>query len=1122
MMTMKKYFPILLGFLFFTYGEAFAAKRYYIMGVAGTWNTTLSWSTTSGGASGASIPGSTDTAYFDANGTGACVLDAAVNIKRLDISSGYTGIITHGVFTVTVGTGGAVLSGGTFSGGSANITLSGACTISGCAFTSTSGTFSTNSNFTYSSGSFTHNSGIVKFTATSTIAGSFTTYNLKFSPTGNSAYTVSNTLTVDNNLYFEGSSILTLNTGTVDVKKDVYASNTGSATTGGTGTVKFSGTTRQTLYGHNGFTGPIPNVTINKSDTLALQDTICIGGSFTRTAGVVSAGTSNVTFKDGNGSTITGNTTLYDVTFLTWTNNSSYTIASGNTLTVERRLLYSGDQYLSINTGTIAVKADMKNSNLYAGGGGTGTLLFNGTGTQTLTGSSTAGVGALCDVVINKSSSDTLKLALKIYVRGDWTRTAGVVFAGTSLVRFTETKTITGTQELYDVDFTCTASAIMTIASGNTLTVNHALTTLTSLAMSFNGTIHAKGDITINNTGAGTGTGTFVINGNGNQTLDGPAGDNQGRLPNVQINKTQGTLTLVDHISIYGNWTHTAGVLNEGTSTVFFVNTKTITGLSGTGLDTLYNVIFSGANAYTYTIASGTTLTVSNTLSFDGSAAITLNTGTIHAQGNVTTTNSSTSTTGTATLVINGTGSQTLTGSGTAGAGKLPHITVDKTSGTLTLASIISCTGNWIYVKGTVSPGESSVVLYGTFNLDGQQEGGSSTMSFFKLQVSTGTRTLMGSIDVNDNFAISSGATCVAGTHTVTVGGNWNSQGTWTYNTSTVVFDGTTHNSIRGASGTVVQFASVVVNRNIDRASGLKSVTLLNPVKINTAMTITEGRIKTTRTNYLSFADGATCSAGNDTAYVHGPVIKIGNEAFTFPLGDTTYADTASYHPLGITAPTSATDEFEAEYKKVEQTVGDSLVDTLYSVSSCDHWLLDRNVGSSNVKVTVGWHENCPPDELAESTIAMWDGNKWIDAGAASRTVNWPMGTITAEFNATFVSNQAFIVIGVTKPLYRAYAVLKKKLDGNYYRAFDAIWFKFDDEYNDAGNVLTFTLRDAATNDVVTLLGTANNTQAPVFGDNRFKLDLYDTSGSPLPSGYYILEVTNEKNEKWYLRFKNQ
>jgi hypothetical protein len=45
------------------------ANRYWITTAGGLWNSTANWSTTSGGASGASVPGSSDSVFFDQAGT---------------------------------------------------------------------------------------------------------------------------------------------------------------------------------------------------------------------------------------------------------------------------------------------------------------------------------------------------------------------------------------------------------------------------------------------------------------------------------------------------------------------------------------------------------------------------------------------------------------------------------------------------------------------------------------------------------------------------------------------------------------------------------------------------------------------------------------------------------------------------------------------------------------------------------------------------------------------------------------------------------------------------------------------------------------------------------------------
>ena len=74
---MKKIY--ILTILMFIISAGFAATRYWVGGAAGNWNTTASWSASSGGAGGASVPVAGDAVFFDNGLTVAVVYDAAVN-----------------------------------------------------------------------------------------------------------------------------------------------------------------------------------------------------------------------------------------------------------------------------------------------------------------------------------------------------------------------------------------------------------------------------------------------------------------------------------------------------------------------------------------------------------------------------------------------------------------------------------------------------------------------------------------------------------------------------------------------------------------------------------------------------------------------------------------------------------------------------------------------------------------------------------------------------------------------------------------------------------------------------------------------------------------------------------
>ncbi|MDP2990549.1 MAG: hypothetical protein Q8O57_08300, partial [Kiritimatiellota bacterium] len=148
-------------------GTASAADRFWV-GANGTWNNTANWSATSGGGGSAGVPGATDMAIFDGNGTGNCDIDANISVLGLRMEAGYTGTNTQSAaWTITTGTNGLIVSNGVFLGGAGNITVGTAdasyFTLAGGRFRSTTNVFLVRSGFTISGGTFEHNNGTVTF-----------------------------------------------------------------------------------------------------------------------------------------------------------------------------------------------------------------------------------------------------------------------------------------------------------------------------------------------------------------------------------------------------------------------------------------------------------------------------------------------------------------------------------------------------------------------------------------------------------------------------------------------------------------------------------------------------------------------------------------------------------------------------------------------------------------------------------------------------------------------------------------------------------------------------------------------------------------------------------------------
>lgn len=111
-------------------------QRFWVAAGASNWNNTANWSTTSGGAGGASVPGPTDAVTFNANGLGNCTLDVAPNVAGITVN-GYTGIINlNGFNLTTTGTNSFVTGTINNSGAAAAVTLNttGTSTFSGTTF----------------------------------------------------------------------------------------------------------------------------------------------------------------------------------------------------------------------------------------------------------------------------------------------------------------------------------------------------------------------------------------------------------------------------------------------------------------------------------------------------------------------------------------------------------------------------------------------------------------------------------------------------------------------------------------------------------------------------------------------------------------------------------------------------------------------------------------------------------------------------------------------------------------------------------------------------------------------------------------------------------------------------
>jgi hypothetical protein len=181
----------------------------YFVGNGTNWSSTASWATSSGGASGASVPDSTQDVILDLNSPGNLTIDVASSCLSLTITSGFTHTVTHNAFTLTIG--------GT-TAGAGNVALS---------FPSSGWTY-TLANAATSAISF---SSTVTSTTQTVDFGSKTTGNVSFNANATSGYQL-----VNNGFTCVAPATVTLTQGALDTNSKtcswgLFASNNSNTRT---------------------------------------------------------------------------------------------------------------------------------------------------------------------------------------------------------------------------------------------------------------------------------------------------------------------------------------------------------------------------------------------------------------------------------------------------------------------------------------------------------------------------------------------------------------------------------------------------------------------------------------------------------------------------------------------------------------------------------------------------------------------------------------------------------------------------------------------------------------------------------------------------------------------------
>ncbi len=294
-------------------------------------------------------------------------------------------------------------------------------------------------------------------------------------------------------------------------------------------------------------------------------------------------------------------------------------------------------------------------------------------------------------------------------------------------------------------------------------------------------------------------------------------------------------------------------------------------------------------------------------------------------------------------------------------------------SGASNLGFVNTSTTNVTVSGGTVFLGDASSPASQTITIN-------SSAPMHNLSIGTGVAVtaslLTNSLTVNNHLSIVSGS-LISNNLSTSLGGDWLNNGGYTAGTASVVFNGSSAQSISGTSSTTFNHLTI-------SNTSTSGVTCSNSITVTGSLTLNSGRLNTSPSNILSLTSTAGSTQGNATSFVNGPMLKTGNTAFIFPTGCN-----AKWARIGISAPTSV-NTFYAEYHDTPFMSTTMMAATptpvLNNVSKIEYWNLDRWVGTGNCQVTLYWEDaafsdinDCTGTDLRiahwSTPLSRWENN---------------------------------------------------------------------------------------------------------------------------------------------------
>ncbi|MEI6765208.1 MAG: T9SS type A sorting domain-containing protein [Bacteroidota bacterium] len=321
------------------------------------------------------------------------------------------------------------------------------------------------------------------------------------------------------------------------------------------------------------------------------------------------------------------------------------------------------------------------------------------------------------------------------------------------------------------------------------------------------------------------------------------------------------------------------------------------------------------------------------------------------------------------------------------------------TSLTVLGSNTLDVYGDWVD-NGTFQSGAGTVGFFGT---EQQTIFGNSNFNNLLVDDSNG-------LIVNDNPGVSDSLTLVNGEV-------YSSDGLYLRSGSTIIryngsletepyFVGTANVVYKEPVTTgpeIPRSPGVLSNLTID-AGATNAVSLASIAYIDSSLVFFSGIINSDDFNFPMLSSMAMASGASDSSFVNGPIAKIGDSAFVFPIGDvngTKYI----WAPISTGISTNPSNTFKVQYHFEKPANSDSafMCCGLIGIDTTEYWDFDRVAGSEYPDIALYWKDSVRSGiaSLASTCIASWQNCngtvKWVNKNGTAISNNDVTGLVTSS-----------------------------------------------------------------------------------------------------------------------------